>query len=91
MTLNVKFLEIENRNLAVLDGAKHRPYMFIEVEEKQLNLFNLTSKDLIEYIKSLGYLMYRINAGEGLDDHICIPIEKQEIQLNKYPYTLLQV
>ena len=94
--LNFIKLDVQGSELGILKGGKntiekHRPYMFMEVEEKQLNLFNLTSNDLIEYTKNLGYLMYRINAGEGLDDHICIPIEKQEIQLDKYPYTLLQV
>ena len=66
--------------------------MFMEVEERQLNLFNITSKDLIEYTKNLGYSIYKISIDSNeTDDHICIPIENKKIQLDKYPYTLSQV
>ena len=95
--LNFIKLDVQGSELGILKGGKntiekHRPYMFMEVEEKQLNLFNLTSNDLIKYIKDLGYLIYKIYIDSNqTDDHICIPIEDKKIQLNKYPYTLIQV
>lgn len=89
-------LDVQGSELNILKGGKdtitkYKPYMFMEIEEKQLRLFNLTSNDLIEYTKNLGYSLYKIviNSIET-DDHICIPIEK-EIQLNNYPYTLIEV
>jgi hypothetical protein len=59
---------------------------------KQLKLFNLTSKDLIDYTKNLGYSIYKIYVDSNeTDDHICIPVEDKKIQLDKYPYTISQV
>jgi hypothetical protein len=64
----------------------------MEIEEKQLKLFNLTSKDLIDYTKNLGYSIYKIYVESNeTDDHICIPVEDKKIQLDKYPYTISQV
>jgi hypothetical protein len=92
-------LDVQGSELNILKGGKntiekYRPYMFMEVEEGQLNKFNLTSNDLIEYTKNLGYLMYRIlvktnspiwiSGWQPTNDYICIPIEKQEIQLDRY-------
>jgi FkbM family methyltransferase len=97
--LNFIKLDVQGSELNILKGGKntiekYRPYMFMEVEEGQLNKFNLTSNDLIEYTKNLGYLMYRIlvktnspiwiSGWQPTNDYICIPIEKQEIQLDRY-------
>jgi len=95
--LNFIKMDVQGSELNILKGGKntiekHRPYMFMEVEERQLNLFNITSKDLIEYTKNLGYSIYKISIDSSeTDDHICIPIENKKIQLDKYPYTLSQV
>lgn len=89
-------MDVQGCELNILKGGKntimkYRPYMFMEVEEKQLNQFNLTSYDLIEYTKSLGYQMYRIVVDSyKTDDHICIPTDKK-LQFDKYPYTVIEV
>ena len=90
-------MDVQGSELNILKGGKntiekHRPYMFMEVEENQLNLFNITSKDLIEYTKNLGYSIYKISIDSNeTDDHICIPVENKKLHLDKYPYTLSQV
>jgi FkbM family methyltransferase len=95
--LNFIKMDVQGSELNILKGGKntiekHRPYMFMEIEEKQLKLFNLTSKDLIDYTKNLGYSIYKIYVDSNeTDDHICIPVEDKKIQLDKYPYTISQV
>jgi FkbM family methyltransferase len=46
------------------------PDIFIEIEEHQLAKFNVTKTQLVDYIKSFGYRMFRID-NEYPCDHIC--------------------
>jgi FkbM family methyltransferase len=91
-------MDVQGSELNILKGGKntilkYKPFIFIEIEERQLKLFNITSKELINYTKQLGYEMYRIFYTESnpTDDYICIPIENKIIQLNQYPYTLVKI
>lgn len=82
---------------------KYKPTMFMEIEEKQLIQFNTSPTELINYTKELGYKLYRvIVTGFEIisckempncvtDDYLCIPIENTTIDLNKYPYKLIEI
>ena len=95
--LNFIKIDIQGSELSCLKGAyetisKFKPYMFIEIEERQLNKFGLTSRDLIIYIKNLGYKMFRIYIDSKLtDDFVCIPLENTTFDISKYPYTVTEV
>jgi FkbM family methyltransferase len=74
---NVDFIKIDVQGyeLLLLQGAKEtiskfKPDLFIEIEPHQLVKFNTTPEQLINYIKSLGYRMFRID-NEYPCDHIC--------------------
>lgn len=75
-------MDIQGSEVKALRGAKktinnHRPYMFIEIEEKHLNAMNTSTKELIEVILSFNYCLYRIENNYPCD-HICVPLEKIE-------------
>jgi len=95
--LNFIKMDIQGSELKCLRGAKNtiltnKPFMFMEIEEKQLVNFNTTSSELIEYTKSLGYKLYRIVVNSYVtDDHLCIPISRNDIDLSNYPYELKEV
>jgi FkbM family methyltransferase len=91
-------MDVQGSELNILKGGKntilkYKPFIFIEIEERQLKLFNVTSEELINYTKQLGYEMYRIfyTESNATDDYICIPIENKTIQLSQYPYTLVKI
>jgi FkbM family methyltransferase len=95
--LNFIKLDIQGSELGCLKGAcqtivKFKPYMFIEIEERQLNKFGLTANELITYIKNLGYKLFRIYVDfKVTDDYICIPLENNTFDVSKYPYTVSEV
>lgn len=75
---NVNFIKIDVQGyeLYLLQGAEntiatYKPTLFIEIEPHQLNKFNLNENDLINYIKSFGYRIFKIN-NEYPCDHICV-------------------
>lgn len=68
-------LDVQGYELFTLKGAEghlkvFQPDLFIEIEPHQLNKFDVTEDQLIDYIKSLGYRMFKIN-NEYPCDHIC--------------------
>lgn len=78
--LNFIKMDIQGSEVKALTGAKktiskHKPYMFIEIEQQHLLAMNTSAKELIELILSLGYSLYRINNSYPCD-HICVPNEK---------------
>lgn len=95
--LNFIKIDIQGSELSCLKGAqqtilKFKPYIFMEIEEKQLNKFNLKSEDLINYTKSLGYKLYKIFIdNKPTDDHLCIPLENKTFDLSKYPYKIEEI
>lgn len=75
-------LDIQGSEVRALEGARSlisesRPYMFVEIEEQHLRALGTCTKELIELVFSLGYVMYRIE-NEYPCDHICVPAEKSE-------------
>jgi FkbM family methyltransferase len=68
-------MDVQGYELFALLGAentirKSLPDIFIEIEEHQLAKFDVTKEQLLNYIKSFGYKMFRID-NEYPCDHIC--------------------
>jgi len=68
-------LDVQGYELFTLQGAKellntHKPDIFIEIEPHQLIQFGITQDQLLEYIKSFGYRVFKIN-NDYPCDHIC--------------------
>jgi FkbM family methyltransferase len=68
-------MDVQGYELFALLGAENTlkqslPDIFIEIEEHQLAKFNVTKEQLLNYIKSFGYKMFRID-NEYPCDHIC--------------------
>jgi len=68
-------MDVQGYELFALQGGEqtlknHTPDIFIEIEEHQLAKFNVTKEQLVDYIKSFGYRMFRID-NEYPCDHIC--------------------
>jgi FkbM family methyltransferase len=84
-------IDVQGFEYFVIQGAegtikKHRPFIFIEIEEDQLNKYNFTEKNLIDLIESLDYQVIRFQKGIPYQtvsgvclDCVCIPNEKQEV------------
>lgn len=99
--LNFIKLDIQGSELSALKGAsntisKFRPYMYIEIEESQLINFNINKNDLINYIKEIGYNLYKIHVNYNnlkgpTDDHICLPIEKNNFNFDLYKFKVEQI
>lgn len=68
-------IDVQGYELFALQGAENTlkqslPDIFIEIEEHQLAKFDVTKEQLLNYIKSFGYRMFRID-NEYPCDHIC--------------------
>lgn len=68
-------LDIQGYELFALQGAQNllstfKPDLFIEIEDHQLAKFDVKRSQLVEYIKSFGYRMFKIN-NKYPCDHIC--------------------
>ncbi len=88
----VKVIKIDVQGFEpnVLDGAvqtiqKHRPFIFIEIENDSLNRFNYDEDMLVEKIQDLGYIVKRFQVGIPYSttsgcclDCVCIPKENYE-------------
>ncbi|MDA9752890.1 FkbM family methyltransferase [Candidatus Pelagibacter sp.] len=73
-------IDIQGSEVKALKGAKNlilnqKPIIFIEIEEQYLRDLGTSSKELIETIFSLNYVMYRIET-EYPCDYVCVPKEK---------------
>lgn len=63
-------LDVEGMELEVLQGgvvtiAKHRPVLFIELEEKNLSRYNSTTQNVLDLLESLGYSEFYISSTYG--------------------------
>jgi FkbM family methyltransferase len=88
-------LDIQGYELFALKGTKnllntYKPDLFIEIEPHQLIKFNITENQLLEYIKSFGYKVFKIN-NEYPCDHICTINNLDKINLLKNKLPLLEV
>ena len=75
-------IDIQGSEVKALQGAKNlicdqKPIMFIEIEEQYLQELGTSTKELIETIFSLNYVLYRIETDYPCD-YICVPSEKVE-------------
>jgi FkbM family methyltransferase len=74
----------------ILSGAtntinKHRPYIFIEIEDDQLKKYGFSEQSLIDQIEKMDYIVRRFHIGVSYQtvsgvclDCVCIPREKFE-------------
>ena len=89
---NVGLIKIDTQGFEsyILSGAintinKHRPYIFIEIEEDQLKKYGFDEQSLISQIEKMGYVVRRFHIGVPYQtvsgmclDCVCIPKEKYE-------------
>lgn len=73
-------MDIQGSETAALRGmadtiARHRPVMFVEIEEKHLRACASSSKELMELILGHGYVLYRILTDYPCD-HLAVPAER---------------
>ena len=87
---NVGLIKIDAQGFEsyILSGAintinKHRPYIFIEIEEDQLKKYGFDEQSLINQIEKMGYVVRRFHIGVPYQtvsgmclDCVCIPNEK---------------
>ena len=88
-------LDVQGYELFVLQGAEnllktYQPNLFIELEAHQLEKFNITTDQILEYLKNLGYSIYRID-NEYPCDHICTINSLDKIETLKSILPLIQV
>jgi FkbM family methyltransferase len=89
---NVGLIKIDTQGFEsyILSGAintinKHRPYIFIEIENDQLKKYGFDEQSLINQIEKMGYIVRRFHIGVSYQtvsgvclDCVCIPKEKYE-------------
>jgi FkbM family methyltransferase len=85
----VSFITINTQGseLDILQGARQtiftaRPVMFVEIEEIQLRNRGATADQVIDCLKSLGYLLIHIQNDFPVD-YLCLPIERRA-ELERY-------
>ena len=85
LKIDVQGYESNVINVALKTIEKHRPYIFIEIEEKCLIKFGSSEKELIKIIEDLGYVVKRFQVGIPYSsssgyclDCVCIPKEKYD-------------
>lgn len=77
---NVSVIKIDVQGFEpyVLDGAietikRNRPYIFIEVEEPQLQIYGFTKESVFSRLSDLGYTMQKVLDRDHLVDYVAIP------------------
>jgi FkbM family methyltransferase len=93
--LNFIKIDVQGYELFMLQGAKNtlkqfQPDLFIEIEPHQLIKFNINEDQLIDYIKSFGYKMFKIN-NEYPCDHICTINNLEKIETLKKVLPLVEI
>lgn len=90
--LSVIKIDVQGFEPYVLEGSqttiwKHRPYIFIEIEEDQLQKYGFTEDSLIKQLEKMDYVVIRFQIGIPYQtkngvclDCVCIPKEKFEKQ-----------
>ena len=85
-------IDVQGFETYVIEGAKetiqkHRPFIFVEIEEEQLEKYGFSEGDLIKQIEELNYIVKRFQVGIPYQtrsgvclDCVCIPNEKFESQ-----------
>ena len=80
-------IDVQGSELNVLKGGYNlinrcRPIIIIEIEEHHLQEFNTSSKELLNELISMDYVLYRI-MNEYPCDHIAVPVEKDTYDFQK--------
>ena len=88
-------MDVQGYELFTLEGAKelllnYHPNLFIEIESHQLIKFSISEDQLINYIKSFGYRMFKIN-NEYPCDHICTVNDMDKIEALKNILPLVEI
>jgi hypothetical protein len=88
-------MDVQGYELFTLEGAKellstYHPNLFIEIEAHQLIKFGISENQLIDYIKSFGYRMFKIN-NEYPCDHICTVNDMDKIEALKDILPLVEI
>lgn len=94
-TVNFIKIDVQGYELFTLEGAKElltkfQPNLFIEIEPHQLIKFGVTEDQLIKYIKSFGYRIFKIN-NEYPCDHICTINNMDKIEILKDILPLIEI
>jgi FkbM family methyltransferase len=88
--LSIVKIDVQGFEPYVFEGAsvtlwKHRPYIFVEIEEDQLEKYGFTEQQLIKQIEDMDYVVKRFQVGVSYQtksgvclDCVCIPKEKFE-------------
>lgn len=92
--LSIIKIDVQGFESYVIKGAletikKHRPFIFIEIENDQLKNYGFTEQNIVDEIQVLGYTVKRFQEGIPYEsvggyclDCVCIPKEK----LNDYSF-----
>lgn len=80
-------IDVQGFEPFVLDGAvntiaKHKPHIFIEIEEPQLGIYNFKAADVISRLESMGYTLKKLVEADHIVDYIAVP---NEIATKVYP------
>lgn len=90
--LSIIKVDVQGFEVYVIRGAvqtimKHRPFIFIEIEDDQLIKYGFTEQSLINEIERMNYTVVRFQKGIPYQtvsgvclDCVCIPNEKLELQ-----------
>lgn len=90
LNLSVIKIDVQGFEPFVLEGSevtiwKHRPFIFIEIEEDQLQKYGFSEQSLIQQIEKMDYVVKRFQVGIPYQtksgvclDCVCIPKEKYE-------------
>lgn len=88
--LSIIKIDVQGFEPYVLEGSevtiwKHRPYIFIEIEEDQLQKYGFNEESLIKQLEKMDYVVKRFQVGIPYQtksgvclDCICIPKERYE-------------
>lgn len=71
-------IDVQGCETEVLDGAiktikKHKPIIFIEVADSELQIYNYTEQDVFNRLDALGYTYKKIIEADHLLDYVAIP------------------
>lgn len=90
LNLSVIKIDVQGFEPYVLEGSevtvwKHRPFIFVEIEEDQLQKYGFSEDTLIKQIERMDYVVKRFQVGVPYQtkngvclDCVCIPKEKYE-------------
>ena len=85
-TLRLIKIDVQGFEIFVLKGAartirESRPFIFLEIEERQLQHHDYSYMQLMDHLFALGYMLLRIQT-EFPVDFIAVPNEQREVLLD---------